>query len=574
MLKIFTNQKNNSAEMRTSVSVEIRRALTILMAALILSVGFLTRAEAAAGDLDASFGAGGKVVTDLFGEFDGVVSVLVQSDGKIVAVGNAGVFCAAVRYDNLGNRDLTFGDGGMALIGFDGGLALDAAMQADDRIVIVGRGGGIDSFADFAIARLDANGTVDATFNGGAVVLAHLTDDFDAATAVAIQADGKIVVAGRAFGTGASADFGIVRYTAAGVLDGGFGAGGIVITDFFGDKDGASDIKIQTDGKIVVAGDAKNGAVNGYALARYDADGHTDATFGTGGKVFDGYGGNLGTGNALAIQTDGKIVVAGRSGSLGANANFGVARYDTFGVIDAAFGIGGTRLIDFYGDDEAVSSVVLQPDGKLIVGGTIKNASATLDFGLARLDADGNLDAGFGTGGKVSTDFFGFDDGAGSLFVQTDGKILLGGFANNGSETDFALARYDAAATIVVSNKCPLGHGYWKNHPEAWTVDSLTLGNQTYDKTELVILLGDASKTDASIILARQLIAAKLNLANGSDAAPISAVIAHADAVLSNYNGKLPLKIKPSSDTGQAMVADAAILDDYNRGLLTLVCAP
>jgi uncharacterized delta-60 repeat protein len=570
MQKNFINQKNYSAESRLAVSAKKQQILAILMAVLLFSFGFLTRVEAAAGDLDAGFGAGGKVTTDIFGDFDGAVSVLVQTDGKIVAVGNAGAFCAVIRYDNLGNRDLSFGNGGMALIGFDGGLALDAALQSDGKIVIVGRGGGIDSFADFAIARLDANGNTDATFNGGATILAHVTDDFDAATAVAIQTDGQIVVAGRAFGLGSTADFGIVRYDASGVLDQGFGAGGIVITDFFGDKDGVSDIKIQPDGKIVVAGDAKIGAVNGYALARYSASGHIDATFGAGGKVFDGYGGNPGTGNALAIQTDGKIIVAGRSGNLGLNSNFGIVRYNASGSLDGAFGIGGVRLIDFFGDDETAGDIALQTDGKLIVAGTIKNA-AELDFGLARLDANGDLDANFGIGGKVTTDFLGNDDGASSLAIQTDGKILMGGFANNGSETDFALARYEGGATVVSAN-CPRGHGYWKNHPEAWTVNSLKLGNQTYTKTELLILLSAATKSDAGIILARQLIAAKLNLANGSDPTSINSTIAHADGILSSFGGKLPYKVKPSSVTGQAMVADAGILDSYNNGFLTSGC--
>lgn len=572
MKKNFINQKNNSAEIRPTVSANKLRALTILMAVLLFSGGFLTRVEAAAGDLDAGFGAGGKVTTDIFGDFDGVVSVLVQADGKIVAVGNAGAFCAVIRYDNLGNPDPTFGAGGMALIGFDGGRALDAALQTDNKIIIVGRIGGIDSFADFAVSRLDANGNTDAAFNGGGLVLTNLSGDFDAATAVAVQADGKIVVAGRANGIGSTANFGIVRYNASGNLDGTFGAGGIVTTDFFGDTDVASDLAIQTDGKIVVAGDAKNGAANGFALARYDASGNLDAMFGAGGKVSGDYGGGNDTGNALVIQPDGKIVVAGRAGNL-ANSDFGVARFDVSGNSDAAFGNGGIRLINFFGDGETANALALQTDGRLIVAGTITNVAATLDFGLARLNANGNLDAAFGAGGKVSTDFLGNDDGSGTLAIQTDGKILMGGFANNGSETDFALARYDGGETIVSAN-CPLGHGYWKSHPEAWTVDSLTLGGQTYTKPELVTLLTVATKGDASIILARQLVAAKLNLANGSDPAPINSTVVHADGILSGFSGKLPFKVKPSAVSGQTMTADAGILDNYNSGLLTPNCVP
>ena len=572
MLKNSINQKNDSAETQTTVSANKRRALTILMTMLLVSVGFLTRVEAAAGDLDLGFGAGGKVTTDIFGGYDGVFSVLVQTDGKIVAVGNADGFCAVVRYDNLGNIDPTFGAGGMAFIGFDGGLALDAVLQTDDKIVIVGRVGGINSFAAFGIGRLDANGNADATFNGGGLVLTDLSGNFDAATAVAIQTDGKIVVAGRANGLDLTSDFGIVRYNSSGVLDGTFGAGGITTTDFFGDKDGASDVAIQTDGKIVVAGSAKSGAANGFALARYDAAGNLDAIFGAGGKVTGDYGGGNDTGNAFVIQTDGKIVVAGRAGNI-TNSDFGARRFNTNGSADATYGSGGVRLIDFFGSGETANGLALQTDGKLIVAGTITNAAATLDFGLARLDANGNLDAGFGAGGKVSTDFLSNDDGGGTLAVQTNGKILMGGFANNGSETDFALARYDGGATIVFA-KCPLGHGYWKNHPEAWSVNSLALGSQIYSKAELLVLLNNATKTDASIILARQLIAAKLNLANGSDAAPINATIAHADDIMSSFSGKLPFKVKSSAAAGQAMIADAAVLDNYNSGLLTPVCAP
>ncbi len=140
----------------------------------------------------------------------------------------------------------------------------------------------------------------------------------------------------------------------------------------------------------------------------------------------------------------------------------------------------------------------------------------------------------------------------------------------------------EGASLIVFSEKparkCPLTEGFWKNNPSAWPVTSLTLGSQIYTEAELLAILntpvGSGNKADASLILADQLIAAKLNIANGSDPTPVSATIADADSLLSGFSGKLPYKVKPSSATGQQMVSDANTLDSYNSDLLTPNCLP
>jgi hypothetical protein len=124
------------------------------------------------------------------------------------------------------------------------------------------------------------------------------------------------------------------------------------------------------------------------------------------------------------------------------------------------------------------------------------------------------------------------------------------------------------------TNRCPLTQGYWKNHADAWPVTSLTLGSETYTQAELLTLLRTPVRGDASLILAHQLIAAKLNIANGSDPAPVSATIADADSLLSGFTGKLPYHVRPSSPSGQARVGDAATLDGYNNGQLTPDCTP
>ena len=125
----------------------------------------------------------------------------------------------------------------------------------------------------------------------------------------------------------------------------------------------------------------------------------------------------------------------------------------------------------------------------------------------------------------------------------------------------------------VTAAPCPKSMGYWKNHPKAWPVASLTLGSQTYTKTELLTILKAPTRGDASLILADQLIAAKLNIANGSgEPAAVSSTITDADSLLSGFSGKLPYTVNASSPTGQAMVNDATTLNNYNNGLLTSGC--
>ena len=113
------------------------------------------------------------------------------------------------------------------------------------------------------------------------------------------------------------------------------------------------------------------------------------------------------------------------------------------------------------------------------------------------------------------------------------------------------------------------GQGYWKNNPAAWPVNSLTLGSQTYTKTELLRILRTPIKGDASLILVHQLIAAKLNIANGADGTPVTSTIADADAVLSLFTGKLPYRLRPNTTNGQRIAHDAATLESYNNGNLT-----
>jgi uncharacterized delta-60 repeat protein len=260
---------------------------------------------------------------------------------------------------------------------------------------------------------------------------------FDLALGVAHQPDGKIVAAGQG---GSDFDFAVARYNPDGSLDPSFGSGGSVTTDF-GGSEAATAVAIQADGKIVTTGSTFSAGVQKFALARYSATGSLDPSFGSGGTVTTDFGLGSGFGGALAVQSDGKIVAAGRAGS-----DFVLARYNGDGSPDAGFGSGGNVTTDFGGVVfDAAFAVALQANGKIIVAGSAFSFPAA-DFALARYNPDGSLDPSFGSGGKVTTDFGGFDVAFG-VALQPDGKIVAAG--QGGSGSDFALARYLGEPTAI-----------------------------------------------------------------------------------------------------------------------------
>ena len=161
-------------------------------------------------------------------------------------------------------------------------------------------------------------------------------------------------------------------------------------------------------------------------------------------------------------------------------------------------------------------------------------------------------------------------DQRGTGFARTYDNPAIAN-ATGGDGTDIGAFEVQASPAV-----CPQPHGYWKNNPDAWPVNSLMLGRQTYTKAELLTILktriGSGPKADATLILADQLIAAKLNIANGADGTAVTSTITHADSVLSGYSGKLPYKVRTNTTNGRGMVNDAATLESYNKGALTLGC--
>ncbi|GAB4480042.1 MAG: hypothetical protein OHK0044_27840 [Burkholderiaceae bacterium] len=324
------------------------------------------------------------------------------------------------------------------------------AIQPDGRIVAAGHAYAAGGY-DFALARYNGDGSLDAGFGSGGKLTTDIGGHDDAAYAVVVQSDGKIVVAGTAGapaatpGATASADFALARYNPDGTLDNGFGTGGKVTLDFAGGQDVARAVIVQSDGRIVVAGCTGSGGVSqDFALARLQPDGSPDAGFGVAGKVTTDFAGAADCAHAVVVQADGKIVVAGRSDSAGSTkTDFALARYNADGSLDAGFGSGGKTTTDFSGGADAALALALQNDGRIVAAGWAFNG-ANNDIALARYNADGSLDGGC-AGGKRLRDLAGAHDEASAVAIQTDGKIVVGGNTQVGAQRDFAIARFTSS---------------------------------------------------------------------------------------------------------------------------------
>ena len=394
-------------------------------------------------------GPPGKVTTAVGSGDDFGQSAHIQTDGKIVAVGyssNGSNFdFALVRYNADLSLDTTFGNNGKVTtaIGSGADVANFAAIQSDGKIVAAGYATMANN--DFALVRYNADGSPDTTFGTGGKLTTNFGSSHDSATSVAIQSDGKIVAAGYASMT--NVDFALVRYNADGSPDTTFGTGGKVTTAIGSSDDFVSQVILQSDGKIVAAGWSYNGSKNDFALARYNTNGTPDTSFGTGGIVTTGFGTINDTAASVAIQSDGKIVAAGRSHN-GSNLDFALARYNADGTLDTTFDGDGKVTTAIGSGNDQIGAVGIQGDGKIVAGGQSHNG-INFDFALARYNTDGSLDTTFSYDGWVTADFgTGDDHGGRSIVFRPDDKIVYVGRSSNGPNFDFGVVRYNTDGTL------------------------------------------------------------------------------------------------------------------------------
>jgi uncharacterized delta-60 repeat protein len=380
-----------------------------------------------AGALDLSFGSNGKVTTAISASGgDSAQAVALQADGKILAAGISSGGFALVRYTPSGLLDSNFGTGGVVTTSFGTSAAEAEAMavQPDGKIILAGFASG-GSTTRFALARYLPGGALDPGFGTGGLVLTAFGTGSAAANALALQPDGRIVVAG-AVENGSALDFALARYLPDGSLDADFDADGRVVTDF-GLADGASSVLVRPDGTIVAAG--HSGPY--FALSRYLPDGELDTSFGTGGKVRTTAGPNANI-SGLVLQADGTLLAAGSS-SDGSGSDFVLARYLADGSLDPTFASGGMVTTDFAASTDFAQGLAVESDGRIVVAGCSDAGGSSLNFALARYLPDGTLDTDFSSDGKVLTDFNASFDRANALAIQRDGQIVVAGIAHQAS---------------------------------------------------------------------------------------------------------------------------------------------
>jgi uncharacterized delta-60 repeat protein len=382
----------------------------------------LGSAGAAPGDLDPRFADDGIGQVQI-GSGSQATGLVLQPDGKIVLGGwTSDSHTALARYLPDGSLDSTFGSGGI-VVG-PSGQAYSMALQADGKILLAGWGA--NGNFGFFVVRFLPDGSLDTTFGSNGIA----SGPGGYALGIALQPDGHIVLAGNDVGD----RFVLARFDPAGALDPGFGTNGVVRTRIgHGSSEGRS-VVVQPDGKIVAAGTTGTGIpeppYSVMALARYLPDGSLDPAFGSGGTVTAAIGSTSASASSLALQANGRLIAAGTI-----DDQFGVARFLPDGSLDTSFAAHGVATTSV-GSYAYGNVVALQPDGRIVVAG-----SGLGNFALVRYEPDGALDARFGEGGVALT-AVGSYSSAYALALQPDGRILAAGSSTGSPGSQFTLARY------------------------------------------------------------------------------------------------------------------------------------
>jgi uncharacterized delta-60 repeat protein len=395
------------------------------MKKIILILFFSSYIFAQPGSYDTTFSSDGITTTCLSTTFFSLDGAL-QSDGKILSLGNSNLLnrLSLVRYNSNGSFDTSFGVSGVlansvySIFPSNRSYTLTSiAIQSDNKIVIAGYQNS-DSFGyGFSVIRLLQNGAVDTTFNGTGYFEFFFGTIFGRATCIKIQPDGKIIVAGTS--GNASENFAMIRINANGTLDTSFGTGGKVQTTFFNVESVAESIAIQPDGKIVLGGWTTN-TPNGYdfALSRYSSNGSIDTTFGVNGKIVttvNSFGSDLIC--KILLQSDGKIIAGGLNNQTG--GNYTLVRYLLNGTLDNTFGTNGIVVTPEASNFDM--DIALQIDGKIVIAGGFN----TDRFSYLRYLNNGQLDTSFPIHGGYAN--VGLDGYASTVLIQPDNKIVICG---------------------------------------------------------------------------------------------------------------------------------------------------
>lgn len=491
---------------------------TIFLGLALLGLTTFAKAQTA-GSFNTTFGTNGLVTTDIGFQSNEAYKELIQPDGKIIIIGHNSngiilryntngtldttfngtgkvfsnnnyfesgalqpdgkiVVCTQQdvrRYNSNGSLDITFGTNGVYAHSSPSGNYFgirNVAVQTDGKIVFAGYESDASN-SNFAAVRLNSNGTIDTSFNGTGKVTKDINQS-EAVSSIVLQTDGKIILAGDTQVTGNISNYVAIRYNGNGTLDSTFGTAGVVnIND--GSYNKLAEIALQSDGKLVMAG------TYSYDIKtiRLNTNGTLDTTFNGTGKVT----GNLATDEtrSVAIQADGKIVVLGFKYDFAAHTSeYFLLRYNSNGTLDTTFNSTGVVLASINKNkSNRPCTVKIQTDGKIVLSGT-SYLTYNNDIAILRFNTNGTLDTTFNETGKVTSGILanGSDD-LGKLAVQSDGKILATGYTTT---YNLSVVRYNANGSLDTSfnNKGIVtdnfAHPYYTNQPSATAVLSQTNG--------------------------------------------------------------------------------------------------
>ncbi len=359
----------------------------------------------------------------------GVGKLILQPDGKILAVIGGSPTLFLIRFNTNGSIDTSFGNNETHIFILPIGLFV---IQPDAKIITAYRQEHYNSFGQvdswyFRTDRYNTDGTLDTTFGTDGTVITDFGFGYNYITAIALQPDGKVIVAGTSYNN----QFAIARYTTNGDLDTTFDGDGKVITSLgSGLKSYASYVSVQADGKIIVAGLSYTSIAPQeyyFSIAKYNTNGSLDTSFDGDGKVnniFDDAPGTAINLNTIIEQLDGKFLVTTDTGSV--NLEFELRRYNASGSDDTSFGNNGKSTL-FIQDVNRALGIALQQDQKIVVAGYSRSYTSIVDgydFNVVRYSTNGVPDVSFGNNGIIAAKFDSSNDICSKVLIQPDDKII------------------------------------------------------------------------------------------------------------------------------------------------------
>jgi uncharacterized delta-60 repeat protein len=554
---------------------------TMAMTALVVLAALMPAGAASGavpGDLDPSFGIGGKVLAP-FGLGSGAAGVAVQSDGKILVTGSpeASQGFSVARLLPNGSLDPSWGEGGVVTTPLgEFAAAFDVAVQPDGKVVVAGEAPGTEN-EDFAVVRYLANGTPDPGFGGGdGVVVVPVGTKGDQGRVVAIGPGGRIAVVGISDLPSFRNAVGVAMLESDGTPDAAFaGDGTTLVQTESGEDDRGEGVDFQSDGKIVIADSTGAGIGDGFTLIRLGLDGKPDSSFGSEGVVetpIPGEGGvEEGRISDVLVQPDGKIVGGGYGvDNVGVTMEtvikFEVVRYLSNGELDPSFGSGGMVGVRLPSNYSFGRKLALAANGKLILGGTYDANPNPLEENeapaLMRFNPNGSLDSGFGSGGIVVEPLASGveEESIEGLALQPDGKIVTAGgrYAEPGGFSGI-VSRY------IADPETPSVSGLPKGGPPKTVADLPPRSRikgvpRKVNQDALTRFHGTASDPDGTV---RQVQVALVRLPSRGKAGT-SAAVTPKKWRAAKGSGKWTLKLKHLLAPGRYVVFSRAIDD---RGL-------